>query len=243
MKARGNDCMQLKTLVMNPLSVLNKKKKMNIFPMPGYEELINIPGIVPQRAGEFIPKWIKSIPTRQDTIKDCPVIPEYISQGIIIPMWCDMYFMATDDGIIIETPSHAFKASTHGNNQFLDYIDSENNHIYGVVKLHCPWLIETPKNTHVYQLPTTYHFNGNFSVMPGSIRTDVHYQINQQVLLHKKDEWIFIQKGTPLVQYIPYINKKVKHTVGLYTKKQLDSYKTQRTNLATKFFGAYKLTK
>ena len=228
---------------MNVFDGLRKKKKINVFPLPGYESLLDIPELHPKPAGAFIPKWFKSIHPKKGTIKDCPVIPEYLSQGIVVPMWCDLYIKVTDNELFIETPQNYFEVEQHENGQFLNYINPDDNRIYGIVKLICPWLIQTSKNLSVYQLPTTYHFNADFSVMPGTIRTDVHHTINQQLFIHKKNEWIFIQRGTPIVHYIPYINKKIKYKIGHPTKKQLRSYNRQEMILSTKFFSAYKLNR
>jgi hypothetical protein len=67
-----------------------------------------------------------------------------------------------------------------------------------------PWRIITPHGWSVLQLPLFYHFNREWSVLPGVIDTDIHNEINQQVLYHGSGRAITIKQGDPFVLYVPF---------------------------------------
>ena len=49
--------------------------------------------IIPYSAEKYYPKWWKQFPftdNNNPTIKRCPAIPDFFSQGYIVPMWMDM---------------------------------------------------------------------------------------------------------------------------------------------------------
>ena len=57
-----------------------------------------------------------------------------------------------------------------------------------------------------------YHFNPDFTVLPGTIWTDIHHEINQQMVIHNYGE-TFIARGTPLAMYIPIRRETFDYTV------------------------------
>ena len=116
-----------------------------------------------------------------------------------------------------ETPSKEFRFETHGNNQFLDFVPETSGWKF-VWKPHCPWNLKTPKGYSVFQLPMTYEFNPDFEVMSGIIDTDIHHEINQQIV-QKRMGTIEITRGTPLCMYLPFKRDKFNLEVVLETQE------------------------
>ncbi len=193
------------------------------------EGLDSIEKLLPKPAKHFIPKWFKDIPNSiVDTVKVCPSFPDYFSQGYIIPMWVDSKLSYDQVNASWETPNKNFSWDGHGNNQFLDYTKTNfsGNDTQFVFKANCPWRIITPPGWSVLQLPLFYHFNQEWSVLPGIIDTDIHTEINQQVLYHGNGSPIVISAGDPFVLYIPFKrSNKLKHEIRYQTKNDIKKFK------------------
>lgn len=185
----------------------------------------------PKPSKNYIPEWFKNIPNKiygplgeikglgDKTVKRCPSFPDFFSQGYVLPMWTDTVLSANKDSFNYNISSDKFKWETHPNNQLLDYVDGYFNGVKAqyVFKAICPWKIITPPGWSVLQLPLFYHFNQKWSVLPGVVDTDIHNDINQQVLYHTYDEQIFIERGQPFALYIPF---KRKENLGLNVRYQ-----------------------
>jgi hypothetical protein len=204
------------------------------------EGLESIEECLPRPAKNFIPKWFKEIPSDiKSSVKVCPSFPDYFSQGYILPMWSDVELQQIGDEWRWETPvPREFSWDIHGKQQFLDHTKANFNGVEGqfIFKPNCPWRIITPPGWSVLQLPLFYHFNQEWSVLPGVIDTDIHYEINQQVLYHGNGKSIRINRGDPFVLYIPYKrSNKIKHEVRYQNEEDVKRFDLQFLNLKTKF--------
>jgi hypothetical protein len=84
-----------------------------------------------------------------------------------------------------------------------------------------------------------YHFEKEFSVLPGVIHTDVHHELNQQVLYHGTGGEVFIPRGTPLAQYIPFKRLETEFSVSDMTLEESQMFLSQDLNVNSEFFGNY----
>lgn len=228
-----------------------KKKEPKIEFWSKVQGLADIEECKPKPAKYFFPDWISKVPSKVvsdidpnqtiGTIKRCPVIPEFLSQGYIIPMWCDTILKCGEDSTqwAWKTSDSSFSWTIHPNNQFLDYLP-EHMQDKMTFKANCPWVIKTSPGYSVYQFPLLYHFYNNFTILSGSIRTDMYHEINQQVLIKNQSE-IFIPRGTPFAWYIPYKREKYTHTVKDADQVANKWITSSSLNITSKFAGAYKL--
>jgi len=206
-----------------------------------YEGLETIEECLPRPAKNFIPKWFKDIPSQVDkavTVKNCPSFPDYFSQGYIIPMWSDVKLSFIKNIPKFELSAKRFSFDIHGNEQMLNYKKATFNGIEGqfVFKADCPWRIITPPEWSVLQLPLFYHFNQEWSVLPGVIDTDIHSEINQQILYHGDGKEVTIKCGDPFVLYIPFKRSdKLKHEVRHQTLKEYQKFDKDRLLLNQSF--------
>jgi hypothetical protein len=180
--------------------------------LPGLD---SIKDVQPVPAREFYPKWWKTAPFKDEisdtfTVKACPALPDYFSQGYVLPMWADTTLEYDPETTRfrweVGKAGVPYTWSDHGNQQFLDHVDGANHQgspVNYVFKADCPWRMITPPGYSILQLPLFYHFNNQFSVLPGVIRTDIYHELNQQVLFHAPGGSIHIPRGTPFVHYIP----------------------------------------
>jgi len=213
----------------------------------------------PKPTKAFIPDWFKNIPSHgfiktldngeitdfpdNQTVKSCPSFPDYFSQGYVIPMWTDLiikYEEATKTWSYL-MPGQEFKMESHSNDQFLSHVDANflGRKSEFVFKFISPWTLRTPKGYSVLQLPMLYHFNDNFSVLPGIVDTDTSHEINQQVVYHGAGKELLIPRGTPIAQYIPFKRENYDMTVALEDESMQEAMAKNRLLLTTKFTGAY----
>jgi hypothetical protein len=214
--------------------IFNKKDKIQF--ISTVEGLESIDYLLPKPAKNFIPQWFKDIPSTQpSTVKICPSFPDFFSQGYIIPMWSDVKLALDGENWSWISPNEQHQWSSHSNNQFLDYTKASFNGVEAqfVFKAICPWRIITPPGWSVLQLPLFYHFNQEWSVLPGVIDTDIHTEINQQVLYHGNRKQIQINAGDPFVLYIPFKRSdKLKSVIRYQTEEDRKLFAKQ--NIAFK---------
>jgi hypothetical protein len=231
--------------------------------MSNIEFISMIPGLEdieecrPKPAKHFMPQWFKDVPNTLtpdqktapfgasvmpgiSTVKICPSFPDYFSLGYILPMWCDtkLNYDENTDQFAWNTSSETFSWNIHTKNQFLQWADVS---LHGdkakfIFKASCPWRIITPKGWSVLQLPLFYHFNKDWSVLPGVIDTDIHNEINQQVLYHSDSQGISINRGDPFALYIPY-QRDSKLGLEIRGKTESDDkmFKRKDVDISSKF--------
>ena len=224
-----------------------KKDKPKITWWSTIQGLDKVVPIVP--AKEYMPDWWKRVERMIDsnnmynkgTIKNCPSMPEFLSQGFVVPLWCDLRLIIEHDKWRWESPHQQFSFTKHEDSQFRDWIPKhtkDNSSI--ILKPNCPWRIKTPPGWSVWQLPMFYDFNPIFEVLPGIIWTDIHHEINQQMLIKKYGDFL-IKRGTPLAMYVPYERKKYEYEIQGPTEENMSWTEESFSHVLTKFKGGYKL--
>lgn len=202
----------------------------------------------PKPAKQFIPEWFKNIPNDAPTsVKKCPSFPDYFSQGFIIPMWMDSMLSLDKEngGWRTESSKMFHEWGAHAPSQLLDYVESSHlgNKTDFVFKANAPWRIITEPGWSVLQLPVFYNFNKNWTVLPGVIDTDIHHEINIQVLYHGKNkENVLINAGEAFVVYIPFKRQKIKLDVRDASEQEARKIEQKSLEIHTKFFptGVYR---
>jgi hypothetical protein len=214
--------------------------------------------VQPKVANKFLPSWWKSMPNylgvesedfqvkNRPTAKLCPSFAHWFNEGFIIPAWCDMtlrYDKKTDVySWLAGGTGSIYSIEHHGNDQFLDHArhNFQGRTANFIFALQCPWRIVTKQGWSVYQLPLFFHFNHDWSVLPGIINTDVTHEINQQILYFgENNEEVFIPKGTPLVQYIPFQRERVNFSFRDATKKDFRTLKSSWLKLRSYHKNGY----
>jgi hypothetical protein len=223
-----------------------------------------VPGIskiedcVPKPSKSFIPEWFKNAPQshyknsefhmESKTVKMCPALPDFFSMGYVLPMWADTIIQFDKETDMWKAKSgrdadHFFKWEVHSNKQFIDLVP-EGVHALGtkssmIFKPISPWRLITPPGYSVLQIPMFYHYDRNWSTIPGVIHTDIYHELNQQILYHGNGEEVFIKRGTPLVQYIPFKREKFNLEFSDMNQEEALIFDRNDLYLASKFKGGY----
>jgi len=204
--------------------------------VPGLE---NIEDAKPRPAREFKPSWWKDMPkidpnTNGATLRACPAISDYFADGYIMPMWADTtisYNEKEDEWSVYSGRSgQDFDWSFHYNYQAIDHATFKT---FGqaasfIFKAASPWKIVTRKGWSVYQLPLFYHFDNDFSVMPGTRDTDIYHNLNAQVLYFGDGKDVTIRQGQPFAHFVPFKRTKTNVEVRYQTEKDQKAFDTEK---------------
>jgi len=231
--------------------VFKKQKEPIISFISMVDGLSSIPDAQPRPAKHFVPDWWKNLAVERPTqdfqkhnagnVRNCPSFPDYFSQGFILPMWTDTLLKYDNEySFQWEVAGSQFGWSTHANNQFLNHANPtvEGKQGQFIFKALCPWRVVTKPGYSVLQLPLFYNFNEDFTVLPGIIDTDIHHEINQQVLIFSSNKLITINRGDPFVAYIPFKREKHSFDVRDATAEDRSVQNNLDLIMATKFPGA-----
>jgi hypothetical protein len=206
------------------------------------DNLESNPDVVPYPAKKYVPSWWTSLPNRNEkpnhtfpTIKRCPAIPDFFTQGFILPMWGDMYVHGIDRhqcvhnespiayNLDINGKANNKTMSQHPNPMFLEYYQPDvGRKVETIIKFDSPWRAITPKGWSTMVLPLFYEFNPFFTIMPGVVDTDTIHEMSHPALFHT-DKKFFVKAGSPICMYIPFKRTKLNFEIISKTA-QMDQY-------------------
>ena len=227
-----------------------KKEKPKIRWWSVIDGVEKVTPIVP--AKEYIPDWWKRVERiiesasddkllNKGTIRNCPSFPEYLTQGFVVPLWCDVNIKIEHESFEWRTPDKTFSFSSHADSQFRDHLPQYvQDNTSMVLKPTCPWRVKTPPGWSVWQLPMYYHYNPFFETLPGIIWSDIHHEINQQMLMKRYGEFT-IKRGTPLAMYVPYERNKYTYDISGPNEENATWSNESWIHVRSKFKGGYKL--
>lgn len=217
--------------------------------------LKDVEDVAPVPANKFIPEWWFNTPFSLDLdekhfsesriVRQCPAFPDLFHSGYILPMWADttLYFNSKTKAWRWRcggSPS-PFKINIFQPHQFTDHTSYilQSKKATAIFQFENPWTITATKGYSVFQFPLFYHFNEEFSTLPGvydpySAETD-----KLEVAYFADDKEIFIKRGTPLVHYIPYKKENVKLIVRDETELDKKIYQKKFIERATTFKSWY----
>ena len=198
----------------------NKTDITFISKFPGLEQISEC---LPKPVSKYIPDWWKKMPTQINQIgidgpifgnaKICPSFADYFSHGYIMPMWADsvIYYDSLTNEWKWHTSDSSFIWDSHPNNQYLDHASHKffGKDSYFILKAQCPWMVFSDEEYLMYQLPTYFHFNEDYSIVPGVRRINKYNEMNIQFVIHSDKKEIFIPRGTPIAHFIPFKDEKV----------------------------------
>lgn len=236
-----------------------RKKDISIRFYSSIEGLEKNKDIIPYPAKKYIPSWWTSIPNKTDdvkkpwpTIKRCPAVPDFFTQGYILPMWGDLNI----DGLtrcncgkcendvyvkntLVINGKREFGLTAHPDQMFLNHYNPNDKDIQYVIKFDSPWNLITPKGWSTLILPLFYEFNKNFTILPGVVDTDIFHQMNHPALLHS-DKPFKINCGDPLLMYVPFKRTKTNFEIiskNIKTDNYINNVINNWSNKQTSPFG------
>ena len=189
-------------------------------------------------ASEFMPGPWKQMPTFTDkqkhkidsdqTIKACPGIGDYMKTGFIIPAWCDMEIIPSQDGQMVETrySDPEYNSAFHPADQVHNEVSSvmQKFGVKSAVKLDCPWKIWQPKDWSLLYLPMFFFEGRNYEAIPGVIDHDLGALISPINIMLLEKKITKIKLGEPLVQVVPIKREKITARTSALSKTAVDRH-------------------
>lgn len=185
-------------------------------PQPKRGEIVIIPmdnrmmDFAPYQATR-LPEWWHDLPKGDNSIRRCQGTYDFISAGIVMPLWTDVTIRpnASGRGLEYRCPG-LVNAQEYQINQFdassTRGCPMENERALADAqypKLVSPWRFRTARGVSLMVLPLLYENNPDYSVVPGIVHTDSYSQIHI-VLNVLTDKEFTIPAGTPMQHMIPF---------------------------------------
>lgn len=215
----------------------------------------------PVPAGQMIPDWFKNlsmhieIPEKKPfplmgkiiekfsnhTIKKCPAVVDYFTEGYIIPLWSDVLIQRYgqdfhfESNLLDQLPNFI---EFHSEEQFKGYHFKKNDY-RRAIKFVSPWHFYTPKGWSTLFIPPLLHPNNDFTLFPGIVETDSFHQVNFPGIWHAEGDRI-LKRGSPFLHVIPFKRSKTKLKVSEFTGDDFKKVDIESFNLRSKMTGGYR---
>lgn len=162
------------------------------------------------------------------TVKNCPGINYFMTEGIKFKLWADLKIRVHPTG---EVEDLSYGIGFHQN--LTQHAPSQYEHLYPdnktAFKLNNPWLGKCNNSTKF--LFTESHYSTNFFrehnmyIAPGVIDFKYQHSLNVHILIDKKKEpyELFLPYGTPLFTLYPLTEKKITIDCKLVNQEQYDA--------------------
>tara|TARA_A100001011_G_scaffold394024_1_gene485400 strand:+ start:107 stop:865 length:759 start_codon:yes stop_codon:yes gene_type:complete len=173
------------------------------------------------------------------TVKRCPAIVDLLTEGFIIPMWCDFLIQRDMETMEWDNKNFKYGIDFHSKEQIYGWNLKKTDFPEGVKFLN-PWRIYTPKGYSVMFMTPTYQFEKRFTVLPGIVETDSYHHINFPSIWHTTKDAI-IERGTPFIQVIPFKRDEWNMSVDEMNEYDVKNDEAEKLELSTKFKNAYRL--
>ena len=211
--------------------------EISIYPRTkSFEHLLKL--YPPVLANKYLPEWYKEqkiyyrylevqkgntidLPNeRIRQIRQCPAIQDYITDGIILRSWSDLYVTKTikneyvwemdiGNNGLMELPSPDWKWIDSHSYQQTTPLELNGIENYGVLKLISPYHFATPKGYGIEFTDPFYHHRRTIKLLPGKVETDKWHEVNFPFefyfdLTKFTQKTVHIKAGDPLMLLKPY---------------------------------------
>ena len=194
----------------------------------------------PVLASEVQPDWWKKSKVQEivrgrvrHTIRACPAMEDWLKMGyyIVSSRNIKVHIGMSDEDVGSEISfaddfeGGEYSSPSHPVDQFggvFNFLGKDVAPVRDAFKMRNPWNITTPKGYSVFYLDPFLHQSPYFAVWPGILDTDKFNKNidNAQVIFYPKvDHSFIIEKGTPLVQIIPFRREEWHATYQLRSHK------------------------
>ncbi len=198
--------------------------KANIEFFTEHEALLEFPPIPAKRA---FPDWFKKMPAAKPvppgkgrfpfglsdklrisnvnaTIRRCPGLISYLSEGYLVPLWSDFLVQIRGEQIYCVGSNELAHATPHSKALQYETMPLSNAYIADSVKFTNPWKVRTPPGWSVMLSQPFYHFEERYTVLTGVVDSDVYHHIHVNTLFKRGDADHQLRMATPFVHVMPF---------------------------------------
>jgi len=220
------------------------------------EELLEFAPIPARKA---LPDWFKQMPPSMElppgntrfpfglsklnrlsninaTIRRCPGIISYLSEGYLIPLWADFLVQIRGQTVYCVGSNELAQASPHSKNMQYSSMPLPDSFLQDSVKFTNPWKVRTPPGWSVLLSQPFYNFEQRFTAIPGVVDSDVYHHIHVNTFFRKGDMDHQLKMGMPFVHILPFQRGVLEPEVRVMN--EADRKRMKRLDFrAKRFFG------
>jgi hypothetical protein len=174
-----------------------------------------------------------------ETVKKCPGIQDVLFSGYMLKTPCDIFIDTTGDKIVFEVNEfHKQSFSMHPNAQISEWDFDRDEFMSDAFRIHPMWVVKTQPGYSTLFIQPPYHENLPFRMITAIVDTDMYPSDGAFSMLFKKGFKGVIEKGTPLIQCIPY--KREEWKADILDKPDVRLLRGISYTLRSQFGDAYK---
>lgn len=228
-------------------------KKKNIITFIPKNEFVNEYAPKPEPMSKNLPTWWRKSQAyvggeRQvvqgmynETIKKCPGILDIITTGYVLKTPCDVFIDATGDRVEFQVPSmHRESIGMHSREQVESWDFDREIYMDDIFRIHPMWVVGTQKGISTIFIHPSFQDSLPLTVVPAIIDTDMYISDGPFSFRVKRGFKGVIEKGTPIVQCIPY--RREEFEANILEMPDLKALESVGRRLRSKFGGSYKAT-
>lgn len=206
----------------------------------------------PINSVDTYPQWFKSLPKNDfvnnnfvnavplKTMRRCVGILDFFRYSFTLPLWSDVIINTDKESYSYFFADNFSSIEMHNPRQHGNFI-SHYNHL----KFVSPWLFFCKRDVKFLVVQPSWNFidnqlfNENIFIVPGVVDFKYQHTTNVNAFITKKKNELKLNAGTPLLNFFPLTDKKIKIISHTITKQEFDS-KSFSNN---RFLGSYILNK
>lgn len=170
------------------------------------------------------------------TIRRCPGVISYLSEGYLIPLWSDFLVQVRGETVYCVGSNELAHASPHSKEMQYSTMPLPNDYLKDSVKFTNPWKVRTPPGWSVLISQPFYHFERRFTAVPGVVDSDVYHHIHVNTFFRKGDADHQLKMGIPFVHVMPFQRGVL--DVEVRSMTEADMKRMKRLDFKSKrFFG------
>lgn len=174
-----------------------------------------------------------------ETIKKCPGIQDLLFTGYLLKFPCDVYIDATEDAIKFDVHEvHSPSFSQHNRDQMRNWDFDRETYMDDVFRVHPMWVVGTQKGYSTLFTHPAFQDSLPFRVVPAIVDTDMYLSDGWFSIIVERGFKGVIEKGTPLVQCIPY--KREHFKMEILDRPDFKALTTIPHRIRSMFGNAYK---
>jgi hypothetical protein len=196
----------------------------------------------PVPAKNELPAWFRHLPGVDKsqlsatnnglTVKRCLPFVDAMSAGWIIPLAAAVQLEISDGGETV-TAGWEFDRELVSNHAAFQIAGSPHEP-HPPMKFHNHWTIRTPKGWSCLFLPPINRPNGVIEVLSGLVDTDTYASpVNFPFIAIAPDGVYKLEKGTPLVQVIPFRRADIALEASIRAESELEGAERERIRRST----------
>ena len=170
------------------------------------------------------------------TIRRCPGVISYLSEGYLLPLWSDFIVQVRGETVYCAGSNEFAHASPHSKDMQYSTMPLPEGYLKDSIKFTNPWKVRTPPGWSVLLSQPFYHFENRFTAVPGVVDADSYHHIHVNTFFRRGDADHKLHLGMPFVHIMPFQRSQLESEVRVMNEE--DKKRMAKLDFESKrFFG------